>query len=72
MHKNQRKHGILSCRAGLDGRTDGNVNWTVLMMVQIHLGHIKIRCADGFKIRSSAGTPYGNYYYMEYRPMNVF
>jgi hypothetical protein len=37
MHKYQRKHGILSCRAGLDGRTDGNVNWTVLMMVQIEV-----------------------------------
>ena len=34
--------------------------------------HIKIRHADRFKICPSAGTPYGNYYYMEYRPMNVF
>src|SRR5258705_9506063 len=38
----------------------------------LHLRHIKIRCTDGFKIRSSAGTPYSNSYHMEYRSKNVF
>jgi hypothetical protein len=40
--------------------------------LSFHLGHIKIRHAEIFKICSTAGTPYVNYYYMEYWPKDIF
>jgi hypothetical protein len=35
IHKYERDSGILSWRAGLNGRTEGNVKWTVFIVVQI-------------------------------------